>query len=259
MHTALVPQLSRIKISCSRRNSQILAICCLHCSSSPITPLYLLIRCCVCPPPSCPRGAFGIATRPTIPLRPQRQHACRVKRIGLPFSLLVVLILIGWIWWNWDEVKKRPGISRIIAYVRGKWSPAPNPNGDDFLVETLVLLDGSSDFRIDGKQLECENKLCYATFKNRRVQINAVPKLLGAVAFSGGKDLQLEPGHYQLTVDRLILAGGTVVPADGICSVHLREDGQRVYSVECSALVHDGRTFEFKFKPDSKPPTIKHF
>lgn len=180
------------------------------------------------------------------------------KRIDLPLGVVVFLLPIAAIWWNWDEVKKRPGISRALAYLRGKLFPAPNSNGD-ILVETLVSLDGSSDFRIDGKQLECENKLAYLTFKNRRVQFNAVPKLLGAVAFSGGKDLQLLPGHYQLTVDRIILSGGTVVPADGICSVDMREDGQRVYSVECRALARDGRTFEFKFNPDPKPPTIKHF
>ncbi|MCI0736660.1 MAG: hypothetical protein L0Y50_10390 [Beijerinckiaceae bacterium] len=60
-------------------------------------------------------------------------------------------------------------------------------------------------------------------------------------------------------IDAIIPSGGTVVPADGICSAHLREDGQRVYSVECHALARDGRTFECKFKTDPKLPTIQHF
>jgi hypothetical protein len=150
------------------------------------------------------------------------------KSIGLPLSFAIALLAIAGVWWNWDEFKKRPGVARTVAYLRRKWFPTPTSSGG-LLVETVVLLDGSPDFRIDGKQLECENKLSYATFKNRRVQINALPKLLGAVAFSGGKDLQLQPEHYQLTVDRIILSGGNVVPADGFCSIDLRADGQRVY------------------------------
>jgi len=126
-------------------------------------------------------------------------------------------------------------------------------------IDTLVLLDGECDFRIDGQKLECAGKTVYTTFTNRRVEISALPTLLAAVAFSGGKDIQLEPGSYQLTVDRLILSGGTVVPADGFCSVEMRADGQRVYKVEGKAFAHDGRRFEFDFKPIPKPPTIKHF
>jgi hypothetical protein len=93
-------------------------------------------------------------------------------------------------------------------------------------------------------------------FTNGRTQINVLPKVLGAVAFSGGKDLQLKPEYYFLTVDRLFLSGGTFVPADGFCSIHLQADGQIVYMVEGNALAHDGRVFEFKFTPAPKPPAI---
>ena len=136
--------------------------------------------------------------------------------------------------------------------------PAVAKKGE-ILIDTLVLLDGECDFRIDGQKLECEGKAVYTTFTNHRAEIGAFPTLLAAAAFSGGKDIQPEPGSYQLTVDRLILSGGTVVPADGFCSIEMRADGQRVYKVECKALAHDGRRFEFDFKPLPKPPTIKHF
>jgi hypothetical protein len=82
----------------------------------------------------------------------------------------------------------------------------------------IVSLDGSCDFKIDGKNFECEGKLAYGHFTNGRTQINVLPKILGAVGFSGGKDLQLKPEYYFLTVDRLFLSGGTFVPADGFCS-----------------------------------------
>jgi hypothetical protein len=121
---------------------------------------------------------------------------------------------------------------------------------------TIVSLDGSCDFKLDGKNFECERKLAYGHFTNGRTQINVLPKVLGAVAFSGGKDLQLKPEYYFLTVDRLFISGGTFVPADGFCSIHLQADGQIVYMVEGNALAHDGRVFEFKFTPDPKPPAI---
>lgn len=148
------------------------------------------------------------------------------------------------IWWNLQRPKK--------ANLK-----TPAQNGD-LPLETVVSLDGSCDFKIDGKNLECESKLAYTHFTNGRTQINVLPKVLGAVAFSGGKDLQPKPEYYFLTVDRLILSGGTVVSADGFCSIHLRADGQIVYMVEGRALTHDGRIFEFKFTPDPKLPAILH-
>jgi hypothetical protein len=33
------------------------------------------------------------------------------KRIGLPLSVVIgLLAIVGvlWIWWNWDEIEKRP-------------------------------------------------------------------------------------------------------------------------------------------------------
>jgi len=140
-----------------------------------------------------------------------------------------------------------------FAVLCGSANAATIEGKDKLSIDTLV------SFRIDGQKLECEGKMLYATFTSHRVQINALPKLLAAVAFSGGKDIQPEPEHYQLTVDRLILSGGTVVPADGFCSIEVRADGQRVYKVECKALARDGRSFEFDFKPQPKPPVIKHF
>ncbi len=62
-----------------------------------------------------------------------------------------------------------------------------------------------------------------------------------------------------LSVYRLIVSGGTVVPADGFCHMENSTDAQRVYKVECKALAHDGRRFEFEFKPTEAPPVIKHF
>jgi hypothetical protein len=126
-------------------------------------------------------------------------------------------------------------------------------------IYTLVLLEGECDFRIDSQKLECAGKTVYTTFTNHRVEISALPTLLAAVAFSDGKNIQPEPGSYQLTVDRLVLSGSTVVPADGFCSVEMRADGQRVYKVECKALAHDRRRIEFDFKLIPKPPAIKNF
>jgi hypothetical protein len=146
------------------------------------------------------------------------------------------------IWWNLQRPKK--------ANLEASAQNGDLPPG------TVVSLDGSCDFKIGGKNFECEGKLAYTHFTNGRTQINVLPKVLGAVAFSGGKDLQLKPEYYFLTVDRLILSGGTIVPADGFCSIHLQADGQIVYMVEGNALAHDGRVFEFKFTPDPKPPVI---
>ena len=127
------------------------------------------------------------------------------------------------------------------------------------LIRTLVLIDGQCDFRIDNKPLKCEGHLAYQEFTNHRIEIAAFPEMIGGAAFGGGKDLQIKPESYFLTVDRMILSGGTIAPADGFCSVDMRADGQRIYNVECKALAHDGRSFQLKFIPSAKPPSIKHF
>jgi hypothetical protein len=143
-----------------------------------------------------------------------------------------------------------------IPYLRKHRIKKASAQKGDIPPGTVVTLNGSCDFKIGGKNFECEDKLAYAHFTNGRTQINVLPKLLGAVAFSGGKDLRPKPEYYFLTVDRLVLSGGTVVPADGVCSIHLQAGGQIVYMIEGSALAHDGRIFEFKFTPDPKPPYI---
>lgn len=152
-----------------------------------------------------------------------------------------MIIGIALVWWNF-----RPKNKNLKASSRER----------DLPPGTIVSLDGSCDFKIDGKNFECERKLAYGHFTNGRTQINVLPKVLGAVAFSGGKDMRLKPEYYFLTVDRLFLSGGTFVPADGVCSIHLQADGKRVYLVDGSALAHDGRVFEFKFTPDPNPPDI---
>jgi hypothetical protein len=83
--------------------------------------------------------------------------------------------------------------------------------------ETVVILDGECDFRINGEKLECEGKLIYTKFANHRVAFTGLPTLLAAVDFSGAKDIQPVPESYMLTVDRLILSGGNIVAADGFC------------------------------------------
>jgi hypothetical protein len=126
-------------------------------------------------------------------------------------------------------------------------------------IDTLVMLGGECDFRVDGQKLECGSKLIYTKFTNKRVAFTALPTLLGAVDFSGGKDLQPVPESYMLTVDHLVLSGGTSVVADGFCSMESSTDGQRVYKMACKALARDGRRFELDFKPTAAPPIIKHF
>jgi hypothetical protein len=126
-------------------------------------------------------------------------------------------------------------------------------------IETVVILDGECDFRINDQKLECEGKLIYTKFANHRVAFTGLPTILAGVDFSGAKDVQPVPESYMLTVDRLILSGGTIVAADGFCSMETSTDAQRVYKVECKALGHDGRRFEFRFIPTAAPPVIKHF
>jgi hypothetical protein len=125
-------------------------------------------------------------------------------------------------------------------------------------IDTIVFADGECDFQVNGQKLECDGKLVYTTYTNHEVAFTALPKVLGVVEFSGGKDVQPTLETYSLTVDRLILSGGTVVMADGFCYMDISKDGKRIHKLTCKALAHDGRRFEFNFKPAEKDVTVKH-
>src|ERR1019366_4998598 len=175
-----------------------------------------------------------------MPGCPLRNHANGVRGVGMQIStegkIGIALALVGVagagaimvfpqdieIGWCLIAVAIIGAIWLAIVHF-GLWqrlpitSAKPPAQNGDIPPGTVVSLDGSCDFKINSKKLECENKLAYIMHENGRVQINVLPKLLGAVAFSGGKDLRPKPEYYFLTVDRLILSGGTIVPADGFC------------------------------------------
>jgi len=125
-------------------------------------------------------------------------------------------------------------------------------------IDTIVMADGECDFHVDGRKQECDSKFIYTTYANHRIAFTALPKMLRVVDFSGGKDIQPTPETYSLTVDRLILSGGTIVSADGTCFMNISTDGNRIHKLTCKALAHDGRQFEFDFKPADRDVTIKH-
>jgi hypothetical protein len=46
-------------------------------------------------------------------------------QFGLPAAVLIVLALAGlWLYWNWDEVAKRPGIDPVLARFRRRTLPS---------------------------------------------------------------------------------------------------------------------------------------
>ena len=51
-----------------------------------------------------------------------RQNSNRLrKRFGAPLAaLIVVALVIFGVWWNWDEITKKPGISEIVLWIERK-------------------------------------------------------------------------------------------------------------------------------------------
>jgi tetratricopeptide (TPR) repeat protein len=43
--------------------------------------------------------------------------------VGL-LMLMIFLIGVGWAWWNWEDLEKRPGVSSIIEYIERRSLPA---------------------------------------------------------------------------------------------------------------------------------------
>jgi hypothetical protein len=155
---------------------------------------------------------------------------------------------------SWSLLVK--SISFLLLAFLVSSTPSSAENG--LKIDTVVIADGDCDFRVNGQKLECESKFLYTTFKNHRVAFSALPKVLAVVDFSGEHDIQPTPETYALTVDRLILSGGTIVQADGSCLMNISTDGKRIHNLTCKALARDGRQFEFDFKPADKDVKITH-
>jgi hypothetical protein len=51
-----------------------------------------------------------------------RQNFDRLrKRFGAPLAVLIVVALVIFgVWWNWEEISKKPGISEIVAWIERK-------------------------------------------------------------------------------------------------------------------------------------------
>ncbi len=84
--------------------------------------------------------------------------------LNLPFMIAGLALIF---WWNLQRPKK---VNLKASAQNGDIPPG-----------TIVTLDGNCDFKIDGKNFECEDKLAYGHFTDGRTQINVLPKILGAV------------------------------------------------------------------------------
>jgi hypothetical protein len=146
------------------------------------------------------------------------------------------------------------GAALLMALPSLPVASVAKPNPLRQMADIMRMIEGRCELKVNSKPLECDGKLMYIMLKNHRVEFAIFPKLMASLFFGGGRDMQLELEHYQLTVDRLVMAGGTTVPADGYCSTDTNTPATRVYKVECKALAHDGRTFELTYMPADKTP-----
>jgi hypothetical protein len=143
-------------------------------------------------------------------------------------------------------------LPRLLSYYRDR------PQQDKFIPpQTIVKIPGYCEFSVDGRQYDCERVILYMHFPFGRTQINVLPHVLGAVAFSGGRDLQIRATDYFLYVDKIIISSNAVA-ADGFCILGVSDDGNFVKSAEGSALAHDGRVFKFKLTPEDRAVAITH-
>jgi len=66
---------------------------------------------------------------------------------GAAAVLIAVLLAAGWIWWKWDDLAKRPGVSAVLARL-GRRRIVPVPPGT--LTVALVHLDGDQNREYEG-------------------------------------------------------------------------------------------------------------
>jgi len=69
-----------------------------------------------------------------------RQNSNRLrKRFGAPLAaLIVVALVIFGVWWNWDEITKKPGISEIVLWIERKTIVPAKPGHLTIAIAHLV-------------------------------------------------------------------------------------------------------------------------
>ena len=108
------------------------------------------------------------------------------KRFGVP-GLIVILILGGvvWTWWNWDDIRKRPGIQPILTW----FSPLPQADPERFTV-ALAHLENEDDHRYENQIFEGLNEQFDSQEKNA-VQILRFDRTIQR----GGADQEASVSH----------------------------------------------------------------
>lgn len=103
--------------------------------------------------------------------------------------------------------------------------------------QDITSIPGACEFVVNDLSQQCDSVVYMHVPQTGRTSFN-VPTDIGAIAFSGGEDLQPSRNQYILNLDS-ILAGqdgeSRRYPADGRCEVRMKEDGQYVHTLSCSA------------------------
>jgi hypothetical protein len=79
------------------------------------------------------------------------------KRFGIPgIVALAVLLVLGGLWWKWDEVVKVPGIAELVKLASRERLPNADPNtfsiavahleGDTAFEKEKIMVAALSDF-----------------------------------------------------------------------------------------------------------------
>ena len=65
------------------------------------------------------------------------------RRVGVPGAVAIVLAIGGaYIWWQWDEIAKRPGVAEIVAWLNREPIIPARP---DHLVVAVTHLEGDTN------------------------------------------------------------------------------------------------------------------
>lgn len=123
----------------------------------------------------------------------------------------------------------------------------------------IASFSGNGTLDVGGTIVNIKNISNMIVQKTGRVNFN-IPTGFGAIAISGGKDIQISPEKYILKVDSILNSVSNIkterLEAQGKCEMTVSTDGKYVRSLTCHVTSNDFGKISLKFKGNKIPVKI---
>jgi hypothetical protein len=90
------------------------------------------------------------------------------QRFGTLVAItLVFLVALSLVWWNWEELKKRPGVEWIVAHIERNLQISAAPTSTETVITKTVEITSGNKPSGSGKDFSQPYQICSGSLPSR--------------------------------------------------------------------------------------------